>query len=452
LKSNSIATIAAQLCASGLVHRTKRELNLAEKENVNDAEKPINVIVSQLPERPPRPLFRDSSRLLALAAFLFSVVSGVYATYQTRNNSIQSAVESVSKLVDQYYDGQLKFAQLNSTQMGVSNLLRSSLRSTALRAITLANPVSKHIDEGTWLALALINDNENNFAAAKTAWKAAADNTFDATMYQFAMRGLAANLRRQRDIAESDKQFAATIQAALADKFKGGPNPLPHYYAATEAASTEAFWLSLVQSPDCSFIAKHFDAALDYIADAYQTALPTDYGYQNELLQTRGYLASFRAVRQRCSPEFGERISKDDCYAIADLVDNAPLGFSIYRGARTNSDPAVEEVYSRYYLPEATRCTIDAKFNLYCSWGENEETDTAERADRITKDLLACTNFTEMKALETNRSTSTRTTHISKLVSANRKAITIIRTLYKATDKRSSEWQVDVEILGPQVQ
>jgi hypothetical protein len=244
---------------------------------------------------------KDSNRLLALAAFVFSVTTGVYATYQTWKSSTQTTVDTVSKLADQYYDGQGKLSQLNSTQAGYSNFLRTTLRSTALRASALATAANSYIDEGTWLALAQMNDNENNLRASQAAWNEAANKTQDITTYLFATRGLGANLLRQGDGNGAVKAFNRATDTAMSDKFKGAENSLPPAYRNVEAASTQAFWLSLIQTTDCAFISDHFDKALKYIADSHRTANSADPTYENELLTTRQFISYFRKARESCA-------------------------------------------------------------------------------------------------------------------------------------------------------
>lgn len=159
----------------------------------------VAVVVTKLPEVPSKPLLKDSTRLLALAAFLFSVTTGLYATYQTWISNREARVDAINKLIDQYYAGQETLATLNpQTQNPYINLLQSQLRSMAARTIPHALQVQGDINDGTWLALAQINDNEGHFATAEIAWLAAKNKAQDVPAYTFAMRGLASNLFRLR--------------------------------------------------------------------------------------------------------------------------------------------------------------------------------------------------------------------------------------------------------------
>src|SRR5258708_5565067 len=94
---------------------------------------PIPVYITSLPEKLPKPLFRDSNRLLSLAAFIFSVVTGTFALVHTWTDTREARVDGVGKLIDQYYSGAEKLAALNlQTQADYRNLLSAKQRSIAL--------------------------------------------------------------------------------------------------------------------------------------------------------------------------------------------------------------------------------------------------------------------------------------------------------------------------------
>jgi hypothetical protein len=409
---------------------------------------PLNVVVTKMPEQPAKRLLQDPNRLLSLAAFVFSVSTGIFATYQTWKNSTEAVVENVSKLTDQYYEGQAKLAQLNASQTGYINLLRTTLRSTALRAIARASLVKKQIDEGTWLALAQINDNENNIDASQIAWAAAAENTKELAIYIFGMRGLAANRIKQGDSAGAEKAFTAAITASLADKFKDAPNKFPVYYRNLEAGATQAYWLSSNQTADCAFISEHFDIALTYLAEANRTQVPTDYNYLTELVGTRAALNYMRKARENCPPINAELFAQDECNAIADVADNARYGFPIYRGVAVTPSEADSDSWSLYYLVDVERCVITKSSNFHCSWPEQDETGTAERMKTTVDRLMACKNFANMKKSVSTRENSSRISQVMTLSSDNKASIRVLRSYWKPSPTREEEWAVTLQIDG----
>jgi hypothetical protein len=406
----------------------------------------LNVVVRSMPEKPAKPLFRDPNRLLSLAAFVFSIATGVFATYNTWRSSRETAIENVSKLTDQYYEGQSKLAQLNPSQQGYINLLRTTLRSTALRAINEASLVKTGLDEGTWLALAQINDNENNFAASQIAWKSATEATNDISVYLFGMRGLAANRLRQGDIPGANIIFGNTISAALADTFKGRPNSYSPEYRHVEAAATEAYWVSSAKAPDCAFIAEHFDNSLRQIAEAHATANLSDMGYLSMLLGTRGFLNFLRRARLSCAPVDKDLLAADDCFGVGEVIGNAPFGFIGFRGAPEKAGDADTNFLSLYYLPYATNCLVTASSAFLCDWPEKEEADTDSRATGLVNNLLACKNFTGIAKTVSAAESSSRTKQLTSLHLESGATIRITRSHWKNKDGSPAEWGVSLDV------
>jgi hypothetical protein len=344
---------------------------MTEEKTTTHPKVPITVVVSQMPEKAATPLFKDSTRLLSLAAFIFSVATGLFTTYQTLQASKKQTIEDVMKLIDQYYEGAEKLSHVNPSQTDAMNLLQAELRGKALRAITEASSVKKELDDGTWLALAQINLFSYNFDASKIAWNAVLDNSSDLGQYMFASRGLASVQLQQDDNNGAEKILNNAIETVMAERFKGVPNSFPVYIRNIEAAVTHAFWLSKAQTKQCEFISFHFDKSLDLMTKTYSTANPVDPGYQNHLLWIRPVLSNFRKQRESCPPDVkAELIDADQCDAIADIADNARTGFAIFRGAATNSGKDNSDVWARAFLPESDGCFVDSNYKFYCKWPE----------------------------------------------------------------------------------
>ena len=135
-----------------------------------DQPPPVSVVITGMPEQPSKPLFKDSARLLSISAFLFSLITGIFAMYQTHQNWQDTTTDSVNKLIDQYYIGQEKLSKLDPiNDVAQANFLKALLRGVGTRAVSQAIQVQAKIDDGTWLALAQINDNENNLTTAEQA-------------------------------------------------------------------------------------------------------------------------------------------------------------------------------------------------------------------------------------------------------------------------------------------
>jgi hypothetical protein len=350
----------------------------------------VSVVVTKMPEAPTKPLLHDSTRLLSLAAFVFSVATGVFATYQTWKSSRESTIENVSKLIDQYYTGQEKLATLDvSTQLAYVNLLRSKLRGTASRTVVEATSVRDSIDDGTWLALAQINDNENNLDAAEMSWSTAANNTQDIAVYLFAMRGLASTQLRRGKKAEAQVTIKLALDAASDNAVKGSnKNPMPDHYRRVEAAAVHAYWLTQIQTNECSTFVPHYDAALASIAEASNIRQPYDFAFQNQLLFVRSTLSYLRTARAACPPSNVAAESEEACNLVANILDNAQTGFAAYKGPADGSG-----FRSRLGFPDAEVCKIDSRFTFYCIFPERNQAGTEARHDKVVKFLSACKNL-----------------------------------------------------------
>src|SRR5215468_9185560 len=120
-----------------------------------------SVVVSRMPEPPEKPLLKDSKRLLGIGAFVISLVSLILSTvtgsveiYYLWYNSGETAVDTVFKSMDQYYDAQEKLLLLNEVDnVRQMNLLRNRARASAARSVYLAKSVQSSVPDGIWPAL-----------------------------------------------------------------------------------------------------------------------------------------------------------------------------------------------------------------------------------------------------------------------------------------------------------
>jgi hypothetical protein len=212
---------------------------------------------------------------------------------------------------------------------------------------------------------------------------------------------------------------------------------------------TESLWLGAGKTPDCAFISDHFDNSLKYIAEAHRTAVSSDLGYLTELIATRAALNYVRNARLNCAPSGEELLALDDCYAIGDVVDNAPYGFANFRGIAVTPGQSDSDLWSLYYLPGVDRCVVTSSSNFYCTWPELEESDTAARSKALVDKLLACNNFVGMKKTVTTRDNKSRTSQITSLSSEKRATIRITNSYWKTTDGSSGDWGVSLEVNRP---
>ena len=417
------------------------------------SKKTLAVIVEEMPEARPRPLLKDTSRLIAVAAFIFSVTTGLFAAYQTYKNDRRVTIETVSRLIDQYYADQQKLIKLNpATESGFIALLQSQLRSTASRAAVLAQQVRSDVDEGIWLSLAQINDAENNLTTAEMAWNTAIRNITEARLYSFAVRGLAANQIRQGKLEEGNKKFQAAVDASLSDTIKeaGIKNPLPKPYRLVDAAATHIYWLGQLNSTECSIIVPHFDRALELVGQAERSGGLQDLVLRNQIVTIRSNLYALLKIRQACSaPNASIGTLNDICFRVANIVDAAPAGFAIFKA----SDLGDGEFRSRVDFPESERCTIDYSFNsssqFSCVWPENTESAVDARVDKLVKTLLACSNLAPVNKVNDQLETTSRSIKIIKLLPEKRAGISIKKIFWKSSNRRpNGRWQMELEVEG----
>ena len=224
----------------------------------------IEIVVKEMPERPPKPLLKDTPRLLSVAAFIFSLVTGVYATYSAWSAKTDAAVEDVGKLISLYYQSAEKLRTVNSfTETAYFNLLRTQQRSQAAQAVTKALTVANYVDVGIWMSLAQINNAELNCVASDKAWRAALSNTTDIMEYSFSLRGAAYNDWCLHKLDDATKLLETALKAVTADVVKE-PRTMSNYMLPQSRAMEVAFihltWLSLFPT-DCKVVVPHFDGA-----------------------------------------------------------------------------------------------------------------------------------------------------------------------------------------------
>jgi hypothetical protein len=409
---------------------------------------PLSVVVTQLPAAPSKPLFRDATRLLSLAAFLFSVITGGFAVYQTWTTSRDTTIDNVNKIIEQYYAGQEKIAKLDpQAQLSYVNLVKSQNRSMAARAVALAKRVQNAIDDGTWLALAQINDAENFLAEAELSWSTAIKNTNEMFVYVYAYRGLAGTQLRMQKNDEAAKTIDLVLSSLESNLVgpKNFANPYQPYVRAIEAASTHAFWLSqkmAQNSSDCAILIKHFDAASASLKQASNVSLPYDAGYQNTLLFTRTLLNFYRNSRASCGPVDRKIEAEDNCYLLANILDNAITGFNFYKGV-----PDEEDFKSRVSLPETVYCKITSRSGLRCKFPENTESSTKDRAEKLSKTVAGCSKqFDASVRTDPPHDTPNRSIQTTTITSSKGPVILVDRIFWKPTANRAAGWDVMMTI------
>jgi hypothetical protein len=75
------------------------------------------------------------------------------------------------------------------------------------------------IDDGTRLAVAQINDSEDdNLKNAETTWLTAIQDTKDISVYMYAMRSLASNQLRQNRKVDAEQSYQSALDAALSGR------------------------------------------------------------------------------------------------------------------------------------------------------------------------------------------------------------------------------------------
>jgi tetratricopeptide (TPR) repeat protein len=261
----------------------------------------VPVHVTKMP--PPQPLFRDTSRLVAVAAFILSLMSVLFTWHQTLNTKREATIDTINKLIDHYYEYQEKLTKMDATtQVTLMNLLRSRAQSMASSMTRLANRVQGDIDAQTWLAVAQINDSENNFSAAEAAWSTAIRETDDIYVYLYATRNLASNLLRQGRADDASRKYQLAIDATFSNIVKGTAvvNSTPSHARYSQAALTHAYWLHEFRREDCPIVVPHFDSAVDFIANASRSGRMADLRSQEAIVAAKELLSPFREARKAC--------------------------------------------------------------------------------------------------------------------------------------------------------
>jgi hypothetical protein len=350
---------------------------------------PLSVIVTQLPEPSSKPLF------VAVAAFIVSVVTATFTIYETQISSQETTLDTVGKLIDQYYVGQEKLENMDEdTQLARMNLLRSQVQSIAARTFSLAKRVEGIVDGGTWLAIAQINESEHdNLKIAETAWLTATENTKDIHLYLYAKRNLASNQFRQGKTDEAGQSYQAALDVAQNGKVTRGNGKIrilgtmPPVARYSQVALTHAYWLVQFGRYNCPFVTLHFDSSLRAMADASRGALVTDVASDERILATRVLLRGFQKAREACAPPPVGIQLEDDCYLFADILDNASTGFRIYQGT---SDKGKSEYRSRIPFSGTEYCGISSTKTFYCTWPESDTNGAESRFNRLAEILVAC--------------------------------------------------------------
>jgi hypothetical protein len=408
----------------------------------------VSVAVTSMPPTPDKPLFKDPSRLLAVAALALSFTTGSFGMYYTWNSGEESRVDTLGKLIDQYYTAQEKLLTLNEDDnLPLMNLLRSQLKANASRAYSIATGVQGRIEDGVRLAVAEINDSEFNFTTAEKAWLLAVEKTQDISVYLYGMRNLAKNqLLQHKTRGESDRRYQQALDAALHDRtkrMKGTAiiNGLLPDARSAQAALTHAYWLEESGSRDCLFVVPHYDEALRFIAAASQTS---DLIIQTQIVGTRTLLGHFRKIRGACMPPSAALESADYCRLVANILRNAAARFGIYKGAH---DKAKAEFASRIVLPDAKRCGINSNSVFYCTWMESDEGGTRAHSEKLVDVLSSASCLGAPVRTEVRAEPAAESMPTINLDFPERGNIKIKRRSFRSTESSPVPyWDINLEI------
>lgn len=162
----------------------------AATETPEKPRQPISVVVTAMPVAPKTPIWRDSARILAVAAFLLWLVTGSYTAYSTWKTQKADEIAKVDSMIAAYYSNAEKLKSMDPyREMAYVNLLRTQRRDELAQAMRIAGAIEKSVNTSTWMSLAQIEYHETNCAAAEKAWNAALGNTEDVNEYLFSLRG-----------------------------------------------------------------------------------------------------------------------------------------------------------------------------------------------------------------------------------------------------------------------
>ena len=160
----------------------------------------------------------------------------------------------------------------------------------------------------------------------------------------------------------------------------------------------------------------------------------------------REALSRFRKAREACEPNSVALQTEDNCYLVANILDNAPAGFGVYRGTFEQSKTKAE-YWSRIRLPEADVCRIDSKLTFYCIWPESDDAGTEVRSEEIVGALSACKNLGNPTITEAKYETPARRWWTLYVKFADRTNIMIIRSFWKPNEKQpTAKWELSLEI------
>jgi len=257
----------------------------------------IEVIVKQMPEAPSKPLFKDSTRLLSVAAFIFSVSTGMYAAISSRNQHIDSEVEGVGKLISEYYSKAEKIRTVRryGEEAYYFNMLRSQQRSDAARAVRKALAVRRHIDNGIWMSLAQMNMFEGNWAAAEDAWISALANEPDIGERIFILRNVAKNEAFLQRMPEAEQRLDLALKLTAESGDVLGPQE-----KASETVAIHGTWLELHPKAACVEWNSHLNQATKLIDEIFRGVSANIPEVQKDRTSLKDSLDEFTASRGDC--------------------------------------------------------------------------------------------------------------------------------------------------------
>lgn len=408
----------------------------------------IKIAISEMPPPPSKPFFRDSARVISVAAFIFSVASGLFAAYQSWQNDRTASIERVSKLLDDYYNKQEAISKLNSsTQSGFISLLQSESRSIASKLVTQALKVRAELDDGTWQALAQINDAEGNFKASEQAWSASIEHTEDGVVYLFGLRGVAIAQTRNGKITEGEKTFQRIVDGAGLDSIPGGAikNSMTLLNRAIFEAETHRLWIVSKSNRPCAFLVYHFDKALALLTAADNNG-GIDRSSHGQVVALRAAFDGFRRERAACpQSDDAPPLADDFCSLSENLISSASLGFSLYLG-KPDADGSSFESRVDY---AGGFCNIDSTATFHCDWSDNNEKAVKERRSMFLEQLASCKNLGPSSTSVRSRDSTYSVTEVTTVIFP-RKAELTVRAVARKPSASSpvTRWSAYLDIVA----
>jgi tetratricopeptide (TPR) repeat protein len=410
------------------------------------------VAVTSMPDPPAKPFFSDPTRVISVAAFIFSVVSGLFAAYQTWSDNQQAAVDQVSKLIGEFYDEDEKLGRLNvATQGGEMNLLRSHLRSLALRAASQAQRVKSLIDDGTWQAIAQINAAENNPSAARQAWLSSVDRTQDPQLKVYGLKNVGVVEYQLGLTTQAEAHFSQAIDIANAKSNADHPAfDWPESYRDVSIGEVQLVWAIQAAQASCASFLPHYRSATDYLSKATPLLPADNTAMRNEMILNDEYLANLSTKAASCGADPVDDKQKF-CSILGEIRASAAGGFKILEGEPTGETGAFQ---SRIVFPGAQSCEVteyDALSSAYtCEFAEHDEDTVKARVAALVGSIKSCSGLGASASEQRTTDTKTTETLVNDISLGGRQSIRIGWRHRKPSDSLpQGRWRVTLDAEGP---